>query len=236
MTQDIDKIEQLVIDTICETPLDFCIKGEQLYLYPVTLGKTYMLGRLLRMLKIDKNLMSVNPMLECYRLAYEQQDICAEIIAIHTCKGKKEVMDAKLMRKRIELLKTLSADELGGILVHVLSDNTTDTLIKHYEIDKELNRLQRIQSSKQDGGNLTFGGKSVYGTLIDAACERYGWHFDYVLWTISYANLRMLMADSIKTVYLSEEERKKMCISTDGVSINMDDDNAFERLMKYNWD
>ena len=40
-----------------------------------------------------------------------------------------------------------------------------------------------------------FGGKTIWGTLIDAACERYGWTFDYVVWGISYNNLTLMLKD-----------------------------------------
>ena len=46
---------------------------------------------------------------------------------------------------------------------------------------------------------------------------------DYVMWGISYANLKMLMADAITTVYLSEDERKKLNIYDDSEVINADD-------------
>ena len=58
--------------------------------------------------------------------------------------------------------------------------------------------------------------------LIDFACQRYGWTMDYVLWSISYVNLRMLLEDAITTVYLSDDERKKLGRG-DGEVINADD-------------
>ena len=66
------------------------------------------------------------------------------------------------------------------------------------------------------------GGKSIYGLLIDFACQRYGWTMDYVLWGISYVNLNMLFADDITTVYLSDEERKKLGRG-DGRMVDADD-------------
>lgn len=42
--------------------------------------------------------------------------------------------------------------------------------------------------SKKVQNQYVFGGKSIWGALIDAACERYGWTFDYVVWGISYNN------------------------------------------------
>ena len=46
---------------------------------------------------------------------------------------------------------------------------------------------------------------------------------EYVVWGISYANLQMLMADSITSVYLSPEERKKLGITDNLEIINADD-------------
>jgi hypothetical protein len=45
---------------------------------------------------------------------------------------------------------------------------------------------------------------------------------DYVMWGISYANLKMLMADAITTIYLSEEDRKLLGKGA-GEVINADD-------------
>ena len=58
--------------------------------------------------------------------------------------------------------------------------------------------------------------------MIDFACQRYGWTMNHLLWEISYANLKMLIADAITTIYLSEEERKLLGKSV-GEVINGDD-------------
>ena len=81
-------------------------------------------------------------------------------------------------------------------------------------------------------GSLSFCGKSTYGTLIDWACQRYGWSMEYVVWGISYANLQMLMADSITSVYLSEVERKKLGITDNRDIINADDPKNRELIRK----
>ena len=46
---------------------------------------------------------------------------------------------------------------------------------------------------------------------------------NYVVWGISYTNLRMLMADSISTVYLTADERKLLNIFDPKERINADD-------------
>ena len=43
-----------------------------------------------------------------------------------------------------------------------------------------------------------------------------------MLWSISYVNLSLLLADAITTVYLSDDERKKLGRG-DGEVINADD-------------
>ena len=80
-------------------------------------------------------------------------------------------------------------------------------------IDKENTERKRIAKVKKNNSSISFGGNSTYGTMIDFACQRYGWTFDYVVWGISYINLRMLMADAITTVYLSSDEMKQLGIS-----------------------
>ena len=104
-----------------------------------------------------------------------------------------------------------------------LSGDNTEEFIKHFGIDKERLERNRIAAVKKDNSSVTFGGNSTYGTLIDFACQRYGWTMDYILWGISYANLKMLMADAITTVYLSEDERKKLNILDDSEVVNADD-------------
>lgn len=90
---------------------------------------------------------------------------------------------------------------------------TKSSRVRHFGIDKENTERKRIAKVKKDNSSISFGGNSTYGTMIDFACQRYGWTFDYVVWGISYINLRMLMADAITTVYLSSDEMKQLGIS-----------------------
>ena len=45
------------------------------------------------------------------------------------------------------------------------------------------------------------GGRSPWGSFLDAACERYKWTYDYVMWEISYVNLTMMLSDAISIDY-----------------------------------
>ena len=91
--------------------------------------------------------------------------------------------------------------------------------------------------ARNDKNNLTFGGKTVYGSLIDAACERYGWTKDYVVWGIDYTSLRLMLADKVNSVYCSEDEMKKLPASvrnTNEEVIKPTKENM-ERIMSMDW-
>lgn len=51
------------------------------------------------------------------------------------------------------------------------------------------------------------GGRSPWGSFLDAACERYKWTFDYVMWEISYVNLMMMLNDSVSIDYDTDDKK-----------------------------
>ena len=111
----------------------------------------------------------------------------------------------------------------------------TDAIMQEFGIDKESKRLSdvlKVKADNKDGGSLSFGGKSIWGTLVDAACERYGWTYQYTIWGISFSNLQLLLADHIKTIFLTDEERKKCHVPTDGIKVNASDTAALESLIR----
>ena len=220
--EDRELLEMNIADTIIERPVGFNIGSQQFYLYPPTLGITYHLARLFKSLEADARLISANPYLEAIRLCTEKKEIVCRILSNYTFNRKEDVFDGIKVEVRAKEFSELAAEELATIFTIVLSGDNTEEFIKYFGIDKERLERSRIAAVKKDNSSITFGGNSTYGTLIDFACQRYGWTMDYVMWGISYANLKMLMADAITTVYLSEEERKLLGKSV-GEVINADD-------------
>ena len=206
--EDRELLEMNIADTIIERPVGFNIGSQQFYLYPPTLGITYHLARLFKSLEADARLISANPYLEAIRLCTEKKEIVCRILSNYTFNRKEDVFDGIKVEVRAKEFSELAAEELATIFTIVLSGDNTEEFIKYFGIDKERLERSRIAAVKKDNSSVTFGGNSTYGTLIDFACQRYGWTMDYVMWGISYANLKMLMADAITTIYLSEEERK----------------------------
>lgn len=220
--KDKELLEMNIADTIIERPVGFNIGSQQFYLYPPTLGITYHLARLFKSLEADARLISANPYLEAIRLCTEKKEIVCRILSNYTFNRKEDVFDGIKVEVRAKEFSELAAEELATIFTIVLSGDNTEEFIKYFGIDKERLERSRIAAVKKDNSSVTFGGNSTYGTLIDFACQRYGWTMDYVMWGISYANLKMLMADAITTIYLSEEERKLLGRGV-GEVINADD-------------
>lgn len=222
--EDKELLETNISDTIIERSINFNIGRRRFFIYPPTLGKTYLLTRLMKSLDANEKIISVNPYLESIRLCTEKKDIVCRILSYHTFSRKDDLFDNAKTEKRAKVFSgQLTKEELATLFTLVLSGDNTEAYINYFGIDKERRERARIADVKKDNTSITFGGKSIYGTLIDFACQRYGWTMDYVVWGISYANLKMLMADAITTIYLSEEERKKLNIFDDSEVINADD-------------
>lgn len=232
-----EKIEMNIADAIMEKPVGFNIGNRHFCLYHPSLGKIYILSRLAKQLGVNSGIMKANPYLESLRICKENKETVCRIIAYHSMNKKEDVLDElKIKRRTSFFCKELDEEELAQLLIVVSSWNSIDSYIRHFGIDKERKLREKVAKLKnKEGGSISFGGLSVYGTLIDFACERYGWTFDYVVWGISYVNLQMLMADSITSVYLNKEEMKKLHIPQDRTFINGDDPKNIEKIKSMNW-
>lgn len=226
-------IEMNIADSLMERPHGFSVGGRRFSLYPVTLGKTCLLSRLMESLGLNAEITKVNPYMEALRLCREKRDTVCRLLSYHTVGGRDELFDGVTVEERSGYLdKNLTEEELAQLLVVALTiwDNTEE-YIKHFGIDKDREEMAEISKIKDKNGNtVTFGGKSVFG-FIDWFCERYGWTFDYVVWGISYGNLLMLRADAVTSVYLTDEERKKAGITAGRTILNADDPANAERIM-----
>lgn len=219
-----ERIEMDIADAVMERPVGFNIRSRCFYIYPPTLGKTYLLARLFKELDANQQIVAANPYMEAMRLCEGKKDIVCRILSYQTFNKKKDIFNnAKITERADFFRKNLDLEELATLLVLVLTSDNLEAYISYLGIDKERKERKRITDIKKDTGSLPFGGNSVYGTLIDFACQRYGWTMDYVVWGISHTNLRMLMADAITTIYLSKEERRQLNIFDNKENINADD-------------
>lgn len=205
--------ELQITDVLLERPHGFYVGDHLFYLFPVSLGKMLLTQEIYKRLGINETAIKVNATVEALRVAKEKREDLLLLISYHTCRTKKEIYNTTLIDERVQYFsKELDEKDIATLLLIILTDEKTGLFIKQLGIEKEQERLSMVLrlKSKENKNSLTFGGKTIYGSLIDIACERYGWTFDYVLWGISYTNLRLLLADKVNDVYLTDDERKKL--------------------------
>lgn len=228
-TTDKRRIERMIEDSIMEMPIGFEIGGIDLFLYPVTLGRAYLISR-------EKEGMADN-LVNAFASASSEvrenyrRSIC-RIVAIQTLRTKEEIFDSAVLNDRIDLLYREADDEGLFCLYDMISASLDDSklFIKAYGLDHDKKALAKIAKMKQDSGNISFGARTAYGSFIAPACEKFGWSVEYVVWGIGLTNLEMLLADASTSVYLSKDERKKLKISTDRTIIDAGDPANKERI------
>lgn len=241
-------IEMYIDDALIEKPYPFSVesKGQRerhFFLYPVTLGKLHLLKRHMENLEINFENMKTNPHLEALRIVETKKDEVCKIIAYHTMKRKKDVFDTELVQETSDIIKKNATDEdLATLLIYLLTKDDVESFKSHLGITKENERMRRVSEAKRraqkSSNDFEFGGKSIYGTLIDLACERYGWPYDYVIWGISLVNLQLMLADRMQSIYVTDEEKKKIqssILNDDKDVIKADDKANMEKILAMDW-
>lgn len=230
----INKVD--ISDALIERPVGFSIKGKHFSVYHASLGKIQLITRMLDAIGFNSEKIVSDIYYFCYIVSKQKRDECLRLIAYSTLPGK-ECLDEDKVRTQIKSLKGLDEQDIAAILIIILTMDKTEAIMKQFGMDTESERMKKAVKAKDGNkGALDFFGKSLWGGLIDAACERYGWSFDYVLWGISYTNLRLLLTDHVKTIYLTDEERKRVHISSDKMVIKADNIGELENFIKtHSW-
>lgn len=231
-------IDEEILEALMERPYGFTINGKRYYLYPVTLGKSILLSRLMRELDIDAELLAKNPSLEALRVVSAHRDVAILIIVYCTAKDKQEVFDNAIIEKYQSFFsENLSDEEVAQLLLIIYQYDKTASFIRHLGLDRDQKEQAKISKLKNKNGNtIMFGGKSIYGSLISVACEKYGWTLDYVVWGISLVNLRMMLADSVNSIYLSDDEKKSARLTAGQEIVNMDNPDNWAKIKSMKWD
>lgn len=234
---DARKYENGVADVLTEIPQGIDVGERRFYLYPVSLGKSYLLARLTADLNIDAKLLRSNPFAEALRLTIANTDKICQIIALHTARTQRECSDTKRLAKVAKYFSNnLKLEELAQLFLSTLSDDKLSGLMKYLGIDADNRRRGRVQTVKSNDRNTyTFGGNSIFGAMIVPACEKLNMTPRQIVWDISLNFLRLLMADSISQIYLTDEERKRCRVSNDNDRINGDDPASQERIRQMKW-
>ena len=193
-----------------------------------------MVGGLLEAIKINRALLDSYPSIEALRLVKTFRNQVCRIIALTTLSGSAQVFDGKYVATREKTINALKDSDIATLLLVVLGQPDFNVVAKKLGIAQENKRYQHVvsrQREKSKGSRpVMFGGKSIYGSILDAACERYGWTLEYVLWGVPLLNLQLMLADSVKTAYLDEQGER------DAEHINGDDRaTMMEQINRMNW-
>ena len=241
-------IDMNIDDALIEKPFPFLVESEggrerRFFLYPVTLGKLHLLKRHMDNLEINFDYVKTNPHLEALRVVAGKKEEVCRVIAYHTLKRKRDIFDPDIVNDTVEVLRNNCNDEeLATLLMYLLTKDNVEQFKQRLGISKENERMSHVANAKKRAqktkNDYQFGGKSIYGTLIDQACERYGWPYDYVVWGISLVNLQLLLADKIQSIYISDDEKKRInssFLNEDQDVIKADDRANQKRILEMDW-
>ena len=230
-------IEDEVAKILLSQLISFQASGKSFNVSPLTLGKKFLLRREVEALEINMEIVTVNPYIEAMRLSRVRRMETCRFLAYHTMNDVEELFDsAKVAQRAIDLGASLTDDELAQILSLAITYESLDVIMESPPMKQDTAKRKRIAEAKagSDKNSVTVGGHTVWGTVIDPLCEKYGWTLDYVLWHISLANIQMLLADAISTIHLTDEELKHAHIPR-GTIISADNPanmNALKELIK----
>lgn len=194
---------------LLEKPLCLAIGSKRFKLFQPTIGKLILLRPLLRDVVSGDEAID-NVVLQALLKVSEKRRAVCEIIAIHSFKESKDILDPYRLEARANEFAALEDADIALLFLQTLTFPNADKIIGSSGLDKELERRRRLMEAKDTKGCAVVGGMTLYGGLIGHAMERYGWSLQYALWGISAANLQLLAADEPTSVYLSPEERKKV--------------------------
>lgn len=234
-----EEIDRLITEAVLEKPRTFSIDGKLFYIFPMTLGKIYLLQQYAEDMGIP-NIIRGLSLGRVLMLIQDKREMCCELLAYMTARNEYySVFDMHALQKRKEILLSLDDDAMATLLINIISAEKTDVFMKHIGLIDEAKNKQKVIKVKErsDKNTFTFGGLSVYGTLIDAAMERYGMSKRQVVWEIDYSSLRLLLADKMESIYVNDDERKRVRISKDRRRVNGDDINAvMQAIQSQTWD
>ncbi len=224
-------MERALADIVTGRPYEFTVGRKHLRLYPVTLAKTFELKGHMEHLGINYAILSSNPFIEALRLVQVHRSTCASILAIHTARNTaRDLYDDKAFRERRNLMESLSVESMATLLMMVLTSDHSEQVMEHLGILKERERLRRVVSLKSGEKNQqSFGGVSLFGGFIGPLKDM-GYSDDEIIYERPYSYLRMMLADKVTTVYLSDDELRSLPADVGGTMLDGNDPASFAKL------
>lgn len=230
------KIEYELADIIAEKPQEFTVGSETVFFYPITLAKRFLLKKPYDTLGIDMDRLNDNHYIESFRLITEKRDVFCEILSIYiTPNTYKDLYDNDRRKAQTEMLAKVSDEDLITLLIDILlHSDRTELFIKHLGIDKELERVEKINAIKKEKGNnnVKVGGVSIFGKFIGQLKEM-GLTINEILFERGYTFLRLLLADRENYIYMTDEELHDLPTADGGKMIDANDPDSFTQAASF---
>lgn len=213
-----------ITNALLEMPTYYNVRGQIFYVFPPSLGVQLLIGERMKKYKFYENTEKAGT-IGLFKTFKEHKEAMVSILALCSFENRKDATKQHLLAEREKALENIDPKEGLALVTRILNyASEVQTFIKHFEIDKEQKQKKRVFELKnKDSSSITFGGKSVWGAVVDSVCERYGWTVEYALWGVSSTNLNMLTADAVTSVFLTDKERKKLHLPANGKVIKADD-------------
>ncbi len=234
--KDVRDIERDFADVITGELHGFKVGQRQFYIYPITLAKVFKSQRMMQKVGINLKLVKLNPYLEALRITETKKEECCKLLALHTIPNTQDsFLDSSMLKDHAEfLLKNLSSEAMAMIFLYTLTSERTEEIIKHFGIDKEREKMSKVMEIKvkNSKNNISLGGKSLFGTFIGQLHEM-GYSDNEILYERSYCYLRLMLADKVSSVYLSDEELQSLPTWAGGTLLMADDPNNTQAISDY---
>lgn len=208
-----DNLQETLEDLALDKGREFFIDDRRYLLYYPTLGMTVEIGRHLSDLDIDTKAIEKNPFYEALRLCSDSKDKVCMLLSLYSFRRKEEHENSAILKKRAKEYSKLPVEDMASLLILILTDPDFETLMCLTGLRKERDEQTKVAELKSKNGNsLSFGGKTIFGSLIVPACELFHCLPDDVVWRIPLTVLRLCLADKISSLYITDEEAKTLKI------------------------
>lgn len=222
-----------IINVLLERPTNINISGRSFRIMPISLGKSLLMSKYASLIKFDGQRVQRDPLAELVHACQSSRSAVSQLLAIYVTDKRSLILDDDYINDTAQFISdNLNDAEMATLLQMYFDQPSISYYMKLLGIDKERDKLHKIQKVKDNSNSVQIGGVSMFGTIIDAACQKYHWTYDYVVWGISYMSLQLMMADSVQTIYLNDKERAKAHISTDGINLSGDNKEQVELMKK----
>lgn len=190
-----------------------------------SLGGELLLGRCMEKLGINRGLLATHTLVELLRIADARRKEALDLIACAVCGSRMEhLRELRTGEIALRLDRTLDTEEIATLLSAILLDREEENFREWTGLYVDMDIQRRLSRERQrEGGSVNLGGRSVFGRLIDTACHRYGWTMEYTVWGLPGSTLRLMLADQVVSMSVSDDECRKLGIRTSG---EIDGDNA----------